>query len=37
VEALTKRRVIMITLIIACVAVAGIFMIARYDYYSVKE
>jgi len=27
----------MITLIIACVAVAGIFWIAGYDYTSVKE
>jgi len=27
----------MITLIIACVAVAGLFMIAGYDYRSVKE
>jgi len=27
----------MITLIIACVAVAGIFWIAGYDYNSVKE
>jgi len=27
----------MITLIIACMAVAGIFMIAGYDYSSVKE
>lgn len=27
----------MITLIIACVAVAGIFVIAGYDYNSVKE
>jgi len=27
----------MITLIIACMAVAGVFMIAGYDYSSVKE
>lgn len=34
----TKRRIYtMITLIIACVAVAGLFMIAGYDYRSVKE
>lgn len=37
VEALTKKEGRMITLIIACMAVAGVFMIAGYDYSSVKE